>query len=216
MEIKKDLTPKNCLPKIEKFTELATEKVLAVHKRWNRKDGSPVITVDGKYTSRSWTDWTLGFFIGQALLLFDMNEDARLLELGQKRTLSWMPSHLTHTGVHDHGFNNLSTYGSLRRLILEEKPGTNPENLAECVLALKMSGAVQAMRYQMSETGNGYIYSFNGPHSLFSDTIRSMRSLVVSHKLGHYLLGEGEAHINLLHRALEHAETTAAFQRVLW
>ena len=29
-----------------------------------------------------------------------------------------MAEHLTHTGVHDHGFNNISTYGHLRRLML--------------------------------------------------------------------------------------------------
>ena len=31
---------------------------------------------------------------------------------------------------------------------------------------------------------SGYVYSFNGPQSLFADTIRSMRSLVVAHQLG--------------------------------
>ncbi|MCC7207822.1 MAG: glycoside hydrolase family 88 protein, partial [Anaerolineae bacterium] len=76
---------------------------------------------------------------------------------------------------------------------------------------LKVSGAVQAARYQPISRGRGYIYSFNGPHSLFADTIRSMRSLVLSHHLGHHLLGEAEQHVNLLHRALEHAETTAEF-----
>lgn len=211
MQIQTHLTPQACSSKIDTFVSLATEKVLAVHDRWNRQDGSPVVTVNGKYTSRAWTDWTLGFFIGQALLLFDINGDDRLLKIGRERTLSWMPSHISHTGVHDHGFNILSTYGNLRRLILEEKPGVDASDLAECVLALKLSGAVQAMRYQMSETGKGYIYSFNGPHSLFADTIRSMRSLVMSHQLGHQLIGEGETRVNLFQRALEHADTTATF-----
>ena len=30
-----------------------------------------------------------------------------------------MAPHVTHMGVHDHGFNNVSTYGALRRLALE-------------------------------------------------------------------------------------------------
>ena len=30
-----------------------------------------------------------------------------------------MATHVTHIGVHDHGFNNVSTYGNLRRLIRE-------------------------------------------------------------------------------------------------
>jgi hypothetical protein len=55
------------------------------------------------------------------------------------------------------------------------------------------------------------VYSFNGPQSLFADTIRSMRSLVVAHQLGHVLMGEGDKPINLLHRAIEHAATTARF-----
>jgi len=58
---------------------------------------------------------------------------------------------------------------------------------------------------------SGYVYSFNGPQSLFADTIRSMRALVVAHQLGHALMGEGDKPINLLHRAIEHAATTARF-----
>ena len=58
---------------------------------------------------------------------------------------------------------------------------------------------------------SGYVYSFNGPQSLFADTIRLMRSLVVAHQLGHVLMGEGDKPVNLLHRAVEHAATTARF-----
>jgi len=43
-----------------------------------------------------------------------------------------------------------------------------------------------------------YIYSFNGPHSLFVDTIRSCRILVISHLLGHVLKSENDSEINLL------------------
>jgi hypothetical protein len=57
----------------------------------------------------------------------------------------------------------------------------------------------------------GYVYSFNGPHSLFSDTIRSMRSLMVSHQLGHRLMAEQDRPVNLFHRALQHADTTARY-----
>src|SRR5690606_18432744 len=92
-------------------------------------------------------------------------------------------------------------------------------------MALKVSGAVQAARHATTNqtapwspakgspgvVPSGYIYSFNGPQSLFSDTIRSMRALVVAHQLGHVLMGEGDRKINLLHRAIEHAATTARF-----
>lgn len=211
MKINPDLTPKHLTSKMDTVIDLALSKVLATHQRWQFQDGSPVVTVKGKYESRSWTDWTRGFFIGQALLLFDFTEDEKLLKLGRDRTLAWMSSHISHTGVHDHGFNILSTYGNLHRLILEGRINDHAGLLDVCELALKMSGAVQAMRYQTTNTGKGYIYSFNGPHSLFADTIRSMRSLVVSHHLGHHLLGEGEKEINLFRRAIEHALTTAEF-----
>ena len=84
-----------------------------------------------------------------------------------------MAPHVSHIGVHDHGFNNVSTYGNLLRLMSE---GRIPENAWErnfYELALKCSGAVQAARWSPTADGGGYIYSFNGPHSLFVDTIRS-------------------------------------------
>lgn len=211
MKIDVDLTVDHLLPKIDRIIELATHKVLSLHQRWTYDDGSPVITVKGRYESRSWTDWTRGFFIGQLLLLYEMTHSKQLLELGVERTQSWMTSHISHTGVHDHGFNILSTYGNLRRLILQGDAQSHKYLLSVCDLALKLSGAIQAIRYQPTNTGLGYIYSFNGPHSLFADTIRSMRSLVVSYHLGHHLLSEGEEEINLLHRAIEHALTTAEF-----
>ena len=31
-----------------------------------------------------------------------------------------MAPHVSHVGVHDHGFNNVSTYGNMRRLMLQD------------------------------------------------------------------------------------------------
>ncbi len=78
-------------------------------------------------------------------------------------------------------------------------------------LALKVSGAVQASRWTELPGGLGYVYTFNGPHSLFVDTIRSMRILAAAHQLGHVLMGEGDQKISLLRRILRHAETTARY-----
>ena len=38
--------------------------------------------------------------------------------------------HVTHAGVHDHGFNNISTYGNLRRLMREGRIAHNEWELA--------------------------------------------------------------------------------------
>lgn len=211
MQIRRELTAQSLVPKIDRFAALAGPKILALHESWDPERGSPVITRDGVYTSRSWTDWTSGFFIGLAILQFDLTGDEIFLETGRAKTVQRMAPHVSHLGVHDHGFNNVSTYGNLRRLMRGGKIPHNEFELNFYELALKLSGAIQAARYSPTTTGNGYICSFNGPHSLFADTIRSLRSLVLAHQLGHELMGEGEAHINLLHRALEHAETTARF-----
>jgi len=89
-----------------------------------------------------------------------------------------------------------------------------PENAWERVfyaLALKVSGAVQAARWTNLGNGEGYIYSFNGPHSLFADTVRSLRALAVAYQLGHVLMGEKDRRISLLERLILHAEATAKY-----
>ncbi len=45
---------------------------------------------------------------------------------GRDHTVRLMAPHLTHVGVHDHGFNNVSTYGNLLRLMNEGRIETNP------------------------------------------------------------------------------------------
>jgi rhamnogalacturonyl hydrolase YesR len=191
--------------------DLSASKIRSLEKSWEPSQGSPVCTVDGRYTSRGWTEWTQGFQFGSAILQFDATGDPEFLEIGRSRTVAVMAPHLTHTGVHDHGFNNVSTYGNLLRLMSE---GRIPENVWErrfYELALKCSGAVQAARWSPTADGGGYIYSFNGPHSLFVDTVRSVRSLIISHRLGHVLMGENDRKIALLDRALDHLRSTAKY-----
>jgi len=147
-----------------------------------------------------------GFQFGAALLQFDATGDPRFLELGRSQTLRYMAPHLTHTGVHDHGFNNLSTYGNLLRLLREGKVAAAEREADLYELALKVSGAVQAARWTDLGEGRGFIYSFNGPHSLFIDTLRSLRSLAMAHLLGHVLMGERDRPISLLQRLLAHAQ----------
>src|SRR5207302_16671 len=78
-------------------------------------------------------------------------------------------------------------------------------------MALKVSGAVQAARWSRTIDGGGYIYSFNGPHSLFVDTIRTLRAPAVAHLLGHVLMGENDKKIVLLERVAQHARATAKY-----
>src|SRR5205085_5794647 len=158
-----------------------------------------------------WTEWTQGFQYGLPLLQFDATGERKFLDIGRKSTIDRMAGHVSHMGVHDHGFNNISTYGNLWRLMREGKiPWNEPENNFY-ELALKVSGAVQAARWTKTADGKGYIYSFNGPHSLFVDTIRSLRSLALAHQLGHVLMGEQDEEISLLERLMQHATATAKY-----
>ena len=211
VKIDNQLTPQKLVKKIERVFELSGQKILAIEKNWKPSQGTPVFTVKGKYTSRGWTEWTQGFQYGSALLQFDAMGDERFLEIGRRGTVQRMASHVSHIGVHDHGFNNVSTYGNLLRLMREGKIPLNKSEKDFYELALKVSGAVQAARWTKLADGTGFIHSFNGPHSLFVDTIRSCRALAVAHQLGHVLMGEQDAKISLLQRSIEHGLNTARY-----
>ena len=170
-----------------------------------------MFTAEGHYTARNWTQWTQGFQYGNALLCFEMDGDHELLESGRRHVVADMAEHLTHTGVHDHGFNTISTYGNLRRLMLSGRIESSEWEARFYDLALKASGAVQAARWTSLPDGRGYIRSFNGSHSLFIDTMRTLRVCAMAHVLGHTLLGEQDERINLLGRLLAHAQTSAQY-----
>ena len=209
MKINNDLRPADLRSRIEKLWLYSAPKILSLAKDEVAGAGTPVFTIKGKYTARGWTEWTQGFVYGSAILQFDATGDERFLEFGRQRTIERMAHHITHVGVHDHGFNNVSTYGNLWRLMREGRLPANDRERDFYELALKCSGAVQAARWTFINSGEGYIYSFNGPHSLFADTIRSLRSLALSHQFGHVLMGEKDEQISLLKRLIEHTRTTA-------
>ena len=208
MKIDSSLTADHLRPRVQALFDNAAPKIRSLNRDWNPAKGAPVFTSNGRYTSRGWTEWTQGFQFGSALLQFDATGDAEFLEMGRSRTASVMAPHITHTGVHDHGFNNVSTYGNLLRLMNEGRIPPDPWQKHFYELALKCSGAVQAARWAPKP---GYIYSFNGPHSLFVDTIRTLRSLGVSHILGHQMLGENDVKISMLDRTVSHLEATAKY-----
>lgn len=202
------LKPADLAPALDRFFAMAGPKLTRLARDWNPAQGAPVFTRRGNYTSRGWTEWTQGFLYGCRLLQFDATGDTALLESGHADTLNYMSPHLTHIGVHDHGFNNLSTYGNLRRLALEGRTDDSADLVRLYELALRVSGAVQASRWTATSDGGGFIHSFNGPQSLFVDTIRSCRILVLAHHLGHMLMGENDRPVSLLDRAVKHIRAT--------
>lgn len=211
IKINYKLEPFHFKSKIQKLWELSAAKILSIENSYNTSKGSPVFTLQGRYTSMGWTEWTQGFQWGSAILQYDASGNREFLEIGRSNTLKRMTPHLTHVGVHDHGFNNISTYGNLLRLMNEGKIEDNSWERSFYEIALKCSGAIQARRWTKIHDGGGYIYSFNGPHSLFADTIRTLRVLAVAHQLSHVLMDESDVKVNLLERLIEHARTTAKY-----
>ena len=211
MRINTALRPADLAAKVDRLWQLSAAKIQSIEKTWDPAQGSPVFTAAGRYTSRGWTEWTQGFQYGSAILQFDATGDDAFLTIGRDGTVRVMARHVSHVGVHDHGFNNVSTYGNLWRLVREGRLAADAWEQAFYELALKVSGAIQARRWTRIANGSGYIYSFNGPHSLFADTIRSLRALALAHRMGHVLMEERDRPVSLLERLVQHAQTTAEY-----
>src|SRR5690606_36539588 len=104
MKIDVNLKPGDLANPLQRFWELSGEKITAIEREYELGKGTPVFTVDGKYTTRGWTEWTQGFQFGSSILQFDATGDQQFLEQGRAKTLAVMAPHVSHTGVHDHGF----------------------------------------------------------------------------------------------------------------
>jgi unsaturated chondroitin disaccharide hydrolase len=206
----RSITPSDLLPRIDRLFEISAAKIRSLEASWRPEDGAPVFTVNGRWQSRGWTEWTQGFQFGSSVLQFDATADREFLRLARDHAVERMAPHLTHTGVHDHGFNNVSTYGGLWRLAREGRFDASEWEVRFYELALKVSGAVQAARWTRLANG-GFIHSFNGAHSLFVDTIRSLRALALAHLLGHRLVQEQDTSVSLLERMIQHARATAEY-----
>jgi unsaturated chondroitin disaccharide hydrolase len=210
MKINHKVSLKDFAGPLQRFWPLAAEKARLIETGYDPGKGAPVFTVGGRYTSRGWTEWTQGFQYGIPLLVFSATGDTEMGSMGKRNTTKRMARHVTHFGVHDHGFNTLSTYGHLLRCATTGLMESSPGDVAFYKMAIMASGAVQARRWTVTSDG-GFIHSFNGPHSLFVDTLRSCRVLLVAHQLGHLMLGENDREVDLLQRAVAHGLTTAKY-----
>jgi hypothetical protein len=214
IRIEAELSPSSLQRDTARVFEVSAQKIRAFYRDFLGKTGetgAPVFTVAGRYTSHGWTEWTQGFQFGLPILQFAATGDRDALAIGREGTIVHMAGHVSHVGVHDHGFNSVSTYGSLLQLARSGLFPVDPGEVLFYELALKVSGAVQAARWTELPEGLGFIYSFNGPHSLFADTVRSLRVLALAHRLGHVLMGERDRKISLLERLIQHADTTARY-----
>ncbi len=210
MEVEDSLTERQLVPIIQHFLPIAKHKAVSLFEHWAKEEASPVFTHAGKYRSWGWTEWTRGFLYGIPLLVYEMTGDRSLIDR-VRGNIHRLDSYLTHTGVHDHGFNILSSYGHLWRMGLSGLFPCSQEELSRYELAIRISGAVQGSRWTKVEDGTGFIHSFNGAHSLFVDTIRTCRVLELAWMLGQVLKSEGDEEVSLLERAIQHVRNTIRY-----
>jgi len=144
IQIDTSLTTEALRGDIDRVFEVSARKIAALEKHWDPRRGAPVFTVDGRYTSRGWTEWTQGFQYGSAILQFAATGDRRALEVGRQGTRNHMAQYVSHGGVHDHGFNSVSTYGGLWLLAKSGRISAGEDEIRFYELALMVSGAVQA------------------------------------------------------------------------
>ena len=76
----------------------------ALERRWRPSDGAPRIHV-GAATRPAAGRNGPGLPVGSTILQFDATGDRAFLDLGRSRTVERMAPHVSHSGVHDHGFN---------------------------------------------------------------------------------------------------------------
>ena len=158
MKLDFNLSLEKVSQQLPRFWELSGQKIRSIETTFDTAKGAPVFTENGTYVTRGWTEWTQGFQFGSAILQFDATGDAEFLEIGRKNTLAKMAPHLTHIGVHDHGFNNVSTYGNLLRLILEGKIEEN--NWEKEFYKLAPQGNWSSAGYPMDKYTRWRIYLF--------------------------------------------------------
>ena len=58
MKIDYELRPEQVARRLDRLWELSAGKIRSIDRDYDHKQGSPVFTAAGTYTTRGWTEWT--------------------------------------------------------------------------------------------------------------------------------------------------------------
>ena len=165
---------------------------------WPPERPAPIWTEEGRWHRQRemWTDWTPGFYAGQMWILHTLTGDPFWRRHAETHTLALAPRRFDRD-VHDLGFIFLSSYGRWLRLLDEQDPMH-----ARVVDTLVTAATVQSYRWN-GRGEHGFIYSFNGPQSLFIDVMMNVRLLFWAARHG--------ATAEVLARAIEHSRSSARY-----
>ena len=87
IKINTEIKPADLASKLRRFWQLSDQKIHLIEDQYDESKGSPVFTINGKYSTRGWTEWTQGFQYGSAILQFDATGDFKMLETARLKTL---------------------------------------------------------------------------------------------------------------------------------
>ncbi len=178
--------------------ELAEAQLDRTCALWPPERPAPVHTVEGAWFRPHdlWTDWTPGFLAGQLWILAKLTGKPAWRERAEAYTIKLAPRRFDRD-VHDLGFIFLSSYGRWIDALAPDDP-LRPQ-LEDIVVT---AATVQSYRWNANGP-EGFIYSFNGPQSLFVDVMMNVRLLFWGARRG--------APSEVARRAIEHCRTSARY-----
>ena len=165
---------------------------------WGAGVPAPIWTEGGRWYRQPdmWTDWTPGFYAGQMWVLHKLLKDDSWAARAREQSAALLPRRHDRD-VHDLGFIFLSSYGRWLEHAAEDDPVR-----ADLVDTIVTAATVQSERWN-GATGEGFIFSFNGPQSLFIDIMMNVRLL--------FWAAANGADPQVGERALEHSRTSARY-----
>jgi unsaturated chondroitin disaccharide hydrolase len=184
--------------RIEQTFGFGVSQLAGMLERWPVEKPAPIYTANDVWTRPDfiWTDWCPGFYAGMMWLAHERTGEACWREAAEAYTRK-LEHRKFDRDVHDLGFIFMSTANRWHNLLAEGDPVK--QWLADLLVT---AGTVQSFRWK-STGEDHYVYSFNGPQSLFIDVMMNIRILFRAHQLG----GSEE----LYRRAVTHARTTEKF-----
>ena len=195
MQIRPEIDEQELRARLEKAFAFGVAQLEKMLPTWTSDRPAPIYTENGVWSRPSfiWTDWCPGFYAGMMWLAYERTGEAKWRAAAEAYTRRLEPRKFDRD-VHDLGFIFMSTANRWHNLLPD---GEATKSWLRDLLIT--AGTIQSFRWK--ETGEDhYVYSFNGPQSLFIDIMMNIRLLFRAHQLG----GSEE----LYRKAVTHARTT--------